>query len=356
MLQSDYELYRKKHFSNLCVTALKKYYPQSDLLLTHSATGALEMAATLSGLSAGDEVIMPSFTFVSTANAFVSRGAVPVFVDIKANDLNLDENLVEQAITPKTKAIVAVHYAGHACDLKALKTICEKNNLLLIEDAAMGFGAVYEGKALGSYGDFGVVSFDITKHVSAIQGGVLLVNNAKFSTRAQTIYHIGTNRSDFEQGKTSAYEWVDVGSKYQMNELNSAFLYDQLQQVDSLILQHKKISLKYFELLKPLQDSQQLKLMPEHTISENIHEFYILLNSEIERENLKRHLQYNGVEAFSHYQPLHVSVMGRNVGKNGGCLNTEMISKMILRLPMHREMNDEAVEVIVSKIFNYFKK
>lgn len=355
LLQSDYDLFRNKHFSNLCLQELYQIYPSSDLFLTHSATAALEMVATLIDIVPGDEVIMPSFTFVSTANAFVGKGAIPVFVDIKAGDLNLDETLVEQAITKKTKAIIAVHYAGHPCKLKELKAICDKHDLFLIEDAAMGFGASYQGKPLGSYADFGVISFDITKHISAIQGGLLLVNNEKYKQRAHNVYHIGTNREAFQQGEVPYYEWVDIGSKYQMNELNAAFLFDQLHQANLIIQEHKAISRWYFELLKPLQDKGVLKLMPELNVSENIHEFYIFLNSAVEKENLKNHLQYNGVEAYTHYQPLHQSSMGLKIGRNSGCFNTDVVADTLLRLPMHAEVGEEEVNyiaVICSKFFN----
>lgn len=223
LLNSDYTLFRDKHFSAKCLNWLENTYSSSHLLLTHSATGGLEIIAQLMNLKDGDEVIMPSFTFVSSANAFVGLGATPVFVDINKQTLNLDLDFVEEAITPRTKAIVAMHYIGHACELGRLRAICDNHNLFLIEDAATGFGGHYRGKPLGAIGDFGVISFDITKHISAVQGGLLLINNADFAKRANQIYHNGTNRVEFENGETSYYEWVGAGSKYQMNELNAAF-------------------------------------------------------------------------------------------------------------------------------------
>ncbi len=263
LLFSDYELIRKKHFSTLCLDKLKYIYPKSELFLTHSATGALEMIASLINVQSGDEIIMPSFTFVSTANAFVSKGGVPVFIDINPTTLNIDETLIEQAITPKTRAIIAMHYAGHSCNMSALKNICEKYNLYLIEDAAVGFGSYYQEQALGSIGDFGVISFDVTKHISAIQGGLLMVNNKKFNDRAHTIYHVGTNRNAFEKGEIPYYEWVDIGSKYQMNELNAAFLDEQLCQSEDILKNRINLSSIYYTELKQLEERNKLRLIPE---------------------------------------------------------------------------------------------
>ena len=250
LLFADYELIRKKHFSTLCLDKLKNIYPKSELFLTHSATGALEMIASLINIQSGDEIIMPSFTFVSTANAFVSKGGVPVFIDINPNTLNIDETLIEQAITPKTIAIIAMHYAGHSCNMTSLKNICEKYNLFLIEDAAVGFGSYHMEEPLGSIGDFGVISFDVTKHISAVQGGLLIVNNKNFEERAYTIYHIGTNRNAFQKGEIPYYEWVDIGSKYQMNELNAAYLYEQLCQSVEIFRLRQELSLIYYSKLK----------------------------------------------------------------------------------------------------------
>lgn len=355
-LFSDYELFRKKHFSNLCLEELKVYYSNASLFLTHSATGALEMIATLIDAKQGDEIIMPSFTFVSTANAFVGKGATPVFIDIDAETLNIDEKLVEQAITPKTKGIVAMHYAGHACNMKALKEIAKKNSLFLIEDAAMGFGSKYGEKSLGSMGDFGVISFDITKHISSIQGGLLIVNNEEYRNRANDIYHIGTNRSAFENGDVPYYEWTDVGSKYQMNELNAAVLFAQLKNAKSVFEHRMVLSKLYYQELIELQEKGKLKIMSENLVFANIHEFYILLNTENERNDLSNFLKEKGVDALFHYIPLHNSPMGKKVGRFVGGNNTETISSKILRLPLHTEMNQEDVVYICEAITQYFNK
>lgn len=340
-LLSDYELFKKKHFSNLILEKLRSYYPYSDLFLTHSATGALEMIATLIDVKEGDEIIMPSFTYVSTANAFVSKGATPVFIDINPETLNIDEKLIEQAITSKTKAIVAVHYAGHACNMNAIKEIANKYSLFLIEDAAMGFGSKYGDNYLGSIADFGVVSFDITKHINAIQGGLLLVNNKQFKNRANNIYHIGTNRSAFENGEATYYEWTDIGSKYQMNELNATVLFAQLNVTEDIFKKRKELSKLYYNELKELENLGKLRLMPEELVAENIHEFYIVLNTQKERDDLSEYLKSKGIEALFHYIPLHSSPFGKKISKFIGTDFTSNLAKRLLRLPLHENLTNE---------------
>ena len=355
LLFSDYELFLKKHFSNLCINKLKKIFIKSELFLTHSATGALEIIATLLNIEPGDEIIMPSFTFVSTATAFVNKGAIPIFIDINPTTLNIDETLIEQAITPKTKAIIAMHYGGNSCDLKKIKAICEKHNLVLIEDAAMGFGCFFEGKPLGIFGDLSVISFDITKQIQAIQGGLLIVNNKKFSKRANYIYNIGTNKTDYQNGAVPYYEWVDYGSKYQMNELNAAVLEEQLNNAADILNHRKKISTLYYQKLKPFELENKIKLMPFEALNTNIHEFYLLLNSEQERNDLKNHLYNCNIEALFHYIPLHKSIMGEKKGKFIGGNATEIISQNLLRLPFHNEITEINIDYIVLTIDSFFK-
>lgn len=355
LLFSDYELFRKKHFSNLCINKLKKIFTKSELFLTHSATGALEIIATLLNIEPGDEIIMPSFSFVSTASAFVNKGATPVFIDINPITLNIDETLIEQAITPKTKAIIAMHYGGNSCDLKAIMAICKKHNVLLIEDAAMGFGGVFKKKPLGSFGDLSVISFDITKHIQAIQGGLLIVNNKKFRKRANYIYNIGTNRTDYQNGVVPYYEWVDYGSKYQMNELNAAVLDEQLNNSVDILNHRKKISKLYYEKLKSFELDKKIKLMPFEALNTNIHEFYILLNSEQERNDLKDHLNNSNIEALFHYNPLHKSIMGEKKGRFIGSNTTKIISQRLLRLPFHNEITENDIVNIVLSIELFFK-
>lgn len=353
LLYSDYNLFRKKHFSNLCLGILRPIYPDSKLLLTHSATGALEMIALLMNIQTGDEVILPSFTFVSSANAFVSRGATPVFADIEPETLNIDPDLVEKLITPKTKAIVAVHYAGHACDLNRLKVICEKHQLFLVEDAAMAFGNTFEGQPLGTIGDFGVISFDITKQISAVQGGLLLVNNPKFSKRAGHIYHIGTNREDFIEGNAPYYEWVDVGSKFQMNEMNAVSLYDQLIRYNEILTHRNQISKHYYRELQTLEQEGKFVLITEKQIPENYHEFYLLLNDKKEREHFTSYLLQNGIEAMFHYISLHQTMKGRSFSSDT-LPNASGISDRLLRLPLHTEMGNEETEYICKTIKSYW--
>lgn len=353
LLYSDYNLFRKKHFSNLNLEILRKMYPHSKLFLTHSATGALEMIALLMNIQKGDEIIMPSFTFVSTANAFASRGATPVFIDIEKESLNLDLELVEKAITPKTKAIVAVHYAGHSCNLNRLKVICDKYNLFLIEDAAMAFGNTYNESPLGTVGDFGVVSFDVTKQISAIQGGLLLINNPDFERRAGHIYHIGTNRTDFMEGNIPYYEWVDFGSKFQMNEMNAVALYDQLIQYNAILTHRNNLSKLYYKELRGFEEKGKLKLMPFNYLEENYHEFYILLKDKPERENLSSYLLERGIETMFHYIPLHNSKKGKSFGE-ADLPNSTAISDSLLRLPLHTELGNKEVVFIVEQLNMYF--
>lgn len=347
-LWSDYAHFRSKKYTSLSLELLRKRFHSSHLYLTHSATGALEMIAKAIQIQPGDEVIMPSFTFVSTANAFVSHGATPVFVDISLEDFNIDFHQIEQKITKNTKAIVVTHYGGHATDLTRIQSICQQHGIFLIEDAAMSYGNFYEGKPLGTIGDFGVISFDITKQISAVQGGLLLVNHTDFTEKMDTIYHIGTNRTHFENQSTPYYEWVDVGSKYQMNEQNAVVLYDHLLHEDQLLGKRKEISNWYFEKLHSFVDS----ILPVESVKENIHLFYWLSKSAKEREDLRFFLLENHVEAMFHYIPLHSSKMGKRFG-DYQLPNTEQISSHLLRLPLHVHLGKEQVEQVCELIFCY---
>lgn len=355
LLYSNYTNFRKKHFSNLCLAHLQKMYPTSKLMLTHSATGGLEIIAELLHIQKGDEVIMPSFTFVSTANAFVSKGATPIFVDIDKNTLNIDIQQIEENISHKTKAIVAMHYGGHPCDLKQLRALCDKHHLFLIEDAAMGFGNHYNNQSLGSIGDFGVISFDITKQISAVQGGLLLINNPDYVKRAGYIYHIGTNREDFMEGNVPYYEWVDVGSKYQLNELNAAVLLDQLERYPEIIAHRNIVSKLYHYYLKPLELQGKFRLMSDANLENNCHEYYLILNDQFERDNLSKYLYNYGIETMFHYIPLHNSAKGRSFGHRE-LPNTIEISETLLRLPMHTELGETHIQYIVNKIKSYWEE
>lgn len=353
-LFSNYELIRSKFYSEACLELLKPRFGEAELFLTHSATGGLELIALLLDIQPGDEIILPSFTFVSSVNAFASKGAIPVFVDIDAENLNLDLNRLEELISPKTKAILAVHYGGHSCDMNRLKAICQTHKLFLIEDAAMAFGNSFEGKALGSIGDFGVISFDITKQISAIQGGLLLVNNPSFKKRADCIYHIGTNRSEFIDGSVPYYEWVDHGSKFQLNELNATVLLEQLKVADEILKIRKELSKIYYRNLYPLSEAGHIQLMPKSLLADNVHEFYILIQEFNQRKQLVEYLQENGIEAFFHYIPLHNSTQGKRISRHRSLKNTEEIADSLLRLPLHSELTEEEVLYTCSHILNFF--
>lgn len=353
-LFSDYDLFRKKHFSGLCLGHLQPLFPGSSLFLTHSATGALEMIAHLLDIGEGDEVIMPSFTFVSTANAFASHGATPVFADIDPVTLNLDVAQAEQAITPRTKAIVAVHYAGFPCDLKGLRALCDRHGLYLIEDAAMGYGNQYEDKWLGACGDFGVVSFDITKQISAVQGGLLLVNNPAFAERANNIYHIGTDRTAFQQGQKPYYEWVDVGSKFQMNELSAVVLHEYLENA-SLFDTLNGLAEMYRDRLSALAGKGRFALMRQAEPGQCIQQFHLFTADGPERTKLAAFLAASGIEALFHYIPLHDSAFGRKAGRSGKQEHTEYIAERLLRLPLHAALDEQDIEYVCDRIKAFYE-
>ena len=356
LLQSDYDLLRQKHFSSLCLATLSQHYQSAKLFLTHSATGALEMIADLMEIKPGDEIILPSYTFVSSANAFVSRGATPVFVDIDESSMSLTISAISAAISPNTKAVLLVHYFGHSTNVAEIKQLCKANNLRFIEDAAMGYGSSFESQPLGVFGDFGVVSFDVTKHISAIQGGLLIVNNDFYSKRATYLYHNGTNREEFQDGTVPYYEWVDIGSKYQMNELNAAFLWSQLQVQDELFAHRKKCSLSYYEALLPLQEAGHIQLMEKQFVANNIHGFYIVLATHAQREELRTYLLSNGIEALFHYIPLHLSKKAIELTGAIRLSTTEKIADTLLRLPFHDLITAKEIKIISSFIHSFFNE
>jgi dTDP-4-amino-4,6-dideoxygalactose transaminase len=247
-----------------------------------------------------------------------------------------------------------MHYAGHPCNMDAIKLICEKYNLYLIEDAAMAYGMFYQGKPLGSIGDFGVVSYDITKHITAIQGGMLLVNKSSFKNRAHQIYHIGTNRKAFDLGEVAHYEWVDQGSKYQMNELNAAILYQEISSSESIIYHRKKLSELYYSILKKIQPATKYVMLSEELLKTNIHEFYLVVESMVIRNQLIEFLKDKQIEALSHYQPLHLSPMGKNMGRFIGGNNTEDIAQRIIRLPLNNLTTESEVIEVCEQIKAFY--
>jgi dTDP-4-amino-4,6-dideoxygalactose transaminase len=332
-------------FTKLCHEHLQQTLGAHKALLTHSCTAALEMSALLADIQPGDEVIMPSYTFTSTANAYVLRGGVPVFVDIRPDTLNLDEKLVEAAITPRTKAIVPVHYAGVSCEMEVLGDIARRHRLMVIEDAAQGVGSSYHGKPLGSLGALGCLSFHETKNVISGEGGALLINDASLAERAEIIREKGTNRSAFFRGQVDKYTWVDVGSSYLPGELIAAFLWAQLQQGDDITRRRLGIWRHYHEALAPLEERGWLRrpIVPEGC-AHNAHMYYVLLPSLAARQEVIRRMRERGVSPVFHYVPLHSAPAGKRFGRAATPMtHTDTLSERLLRLPLWIGVDRELV-------------
>lgn len=305
-------------------------------LLTHSCTGALEMAAILANFGPGDEVILPSYTFVSTANAFVLRGAIPVFVDIRPDTLNINEKLIEAAITPRTKAIAPVHYAGVGCEMDTIMQIAKKHNLLVIEDAAQGVMSTYKGQALGAIGHLGAYSFHETKNIISGEGGALLVNDAAYADRAEIIREKGTNRSQFYEGKVDKYTWHDIGSSYLPGEDTAAFLLAQLEHAQEITNARLAIWDKYHQALESLEKKGDIRrpVIPEEC-QHNAHMYYVLLDSNQTRTKLIEKFKKQNIHPVFHYIPLHSSPGGIKFGRVSGSMNhTDDLSARLLRLPL----------------------
>ena len=335
-------------FTKLCNRWLEQRTGSARALLTHSCTAGLEMAAMLADVQPGDEVIMPSYTFVSTANAFVLRGAVPVFVDIRTDTLNLDERLIEAAITPKTRAIVPVHYAGVGCEMEAIMAIAAKHQLLVVEDAAQGVMSSYKGRPLGSIGDLAAVSFHETKNLSSGEGGALLINNERFVERAEIIREKGTNRGQFFRGQVDKYTWVDIGSSYLPGEIIAAFLWAQMEEVEPITRRRLAMWNTYHQWFAEPERAGKLRrpVIPSHC-THNAHMYYILLPSLEQRMALIDSLRKSGVHSVFHYVPLHSAPAGRKFGRAVGDLAvTNDISDRLLRLPMWVGMEDDQADVI----------
>jgi dTDP-4-amino-4,6-dideoxygalactose transaminase len=323
-------------FTKKCNDWLQKETGCTKALLTHSCTAALEMTAILIDIQPGDEVIMPSYTFVSTANAFVLRGGVPVFVDIRPDTLNIDETLIEAAITPRTKAIVPVHYAGVACEMDVITDIAKRHNLLVIEDAAQGIMSTCKGRPLGSIGPLGAYSFHETKNIISGEGGALLVNDARFAERAEIIREKGTNRSQFFRGQVDKYTWVDVGSSYLPGEVVAAFLWAQMEEAGAITEKRLAIWKHYHDSLAPLEVDGVLRrpIIPGGC-KHNAHMYYILLESLEKRTALIAKLKKQNIHAVFHYVPLHLSPAGQKYGRvHGSMTHTEDLADRLLRLPL----------------------
>lgn len=323
-------------YTHLCSEWLTEYGKSSEVLLTHSCTAALEMAAILADIGEGDEIIMPSFTFVSTANAFALRGGVPVFIDIKADTLNIDEALIEQSITTRTKAIVVVHYAGGSCNMDSIMQIATSHNLIVIEDAAQAIGSSYKGRPLGTFGDLGCFSFHETKNVSSGEGGALFINNEDLAERARIIREKGTNRYQYSKGFVDKYTWVDLGSSYLPNELTAAFLYAQLQQLEFIT----KTRLAIWESYQASLGSERYNdrwICPsfEDGATQNGHMYHLRLRSKQDRNAFIDHMRQHSVACVFHYVPLHSSPFGKNISRHAGSMDvTTNTADTLVRLPL----------------------
>jgi dTDP-4-amino-4,6-dideoxygalactose transaminase len=343
-------------FSKRCQQWLEKNLGCVKALLTHSCTGALEMSAILCDIKPGDEVIMPSFTFVSTANAFVLRGGVPVFVDIKPDTLNLDERLIEEAITPRTKVLVPVHYAGVPCAMDEIMELAGKHDLLVVEDAAQGLFSTYKGRNLGTIGHMGCLSFHETKNIISGEGGALLVNDWRFARRAEIIREKGTNRKEYFRGEVDKYTWVDIGSSFLPSELVGAFLYAQLEECDKIIAVRRRIFERYYNLLQPLEVEGLIRLPSVADECRcNGHIFYLIVQSADERRRLEKFLNEKGILAVFHYVPLHSSPAGIKYGRVSGDMGvTDDLSDRLVRLPMYYEMLSRDVDKVVDCIYRFY--
>lgn len=344
-------------FCQKCSEWMEKHFGTPKALLTTSGSDALEMAAILCDIQSGDEVILPSFTFSSTANAFVLRGARLVFVDVRPDTMNIDERLIEAAITPRTRVIVPVHYAGVACEMDTIMDIARQHHLLVVEDAAQAVMSTYKGRALGTIGDFGCFSFHETKNYSMGEGGALLVNNPAYIDRAEIIREKGTNRSQFLQGHVDKYTWVDLGSSFLPSDLNAAFLYGQLEQADEINEGRLHVWKCYYEWLQPLAEAGKIELptIPQ-SCEHNAHIFYIKTKNLQERTALSKYLKDNNVVAIFHYVPLHSAPAGLRFGRFFGSDNyTTAESNRLLRLPMFYGLSDENVRYIVECITKFYE-
>ena len=344
-------------YTKKCNEWLEKNTGARKALLTTSCTHATELAAILCGVGPGDEVIMPSYTFVSTADAFVLRGAVPVFVDIRPDTMNIDEKKIEAAITPKTKGIVPVHYAGVACEMDTIMDIAKRHGLWVVEDAAQGIMSTYKGKALGTFGNFGALSFHETKNYSMGEGGALLIRDEKDIENAEIIREKGTNRSKFFRGQIDKYTWVDQGSSYLPSDMNAAYLYAQLEVADKINDARLKCWNKYYEKLSSLRDAGKIELptVPEGCVH-NAHMFYIKAADIEERTALISFLKKNEILSVFHYIPLHTAPAGMKFGRfDGKDEYTTRESERLARLPLYYGLKDEQVEYICEKVNEFYK-
>ena len=343
-------------FTKKCSAYLEKLTGTRKCLLTTSCTHALEMAALLCDIKEGDEVILPSYTFVSTADAFVLRGATPVFVDIRPDTMNIDETLIEAAITERTKVIAVVHYAGVACEMDTIMDIARRHHLLVVEDAAQAIMCSYKGKPLGTIGDFGCFSFHETKNFSMGEGGALLIRDVKYIEAAETLREKGTDRSKYFRGQVDKYRWMNYGSSYLPSEMNAAYLYAQLEMADKINQTRLERWKQYYELLSPLQEAGKIELpvIPEGCVQSG-HMFYIKTKDQEERARLIAFMKENDILTVFHYVPLHSAPAGLKFGRfHGEDIYTTKESERLLRLPMFYQLTREQVELIAGKVKEFY--
>jgi len=335
-------------FTKKCSAWLEQRIGCQKALLTHSCTAALEMAAILADVQPGDEVIMPSYTFVSTANAFVLRGAIPVFVDIRPDTLNIDETKIEDAITPRTKVIVPVHYAGVSCEMDTIMDIARRHGLIVIEDAAQGIMSTYKGRPLGSIGHMAALSFHETKNIISGEGGALLINDPRFVERAEMIREKGTNRSQFFRGQVDKYTWVDIGSSFLPGEIVAAFLWAQMEEADAINKRRLDIWANYHQWFSNLEKAEKVgrPTVPRECVH-NAHMYYLLLPSLALRTTFIERLKTKGIHTVFHYIPLHSSPRGQTIGRAAGSMtNTNNAGERLVRLPLWLGLEEKQSEVI----------
>ena len=344
-------------FTKKCNSWLENRFNAQKVLLTTSGTTALEMATILCGFGPEDEVILPSYTFSSTATSVVLTGAKLVFVDIRKDTMNIDETKIEEAITNKTKGIMVVHYAGVPCEMDTIMEIAKKHNLKVIEDAAQGVMSTYKGKALGTIGDFGCFSFHETKNYSMGEGGALVINNPEYNEAAEILREKGTDRSKFLRGQVDKYTWVNYGSSYLPSDMNAAYLYAQLEKADEINENRLKTWNRYYEALKPLEEKGLIELpfIPSQC-EHNAHMFYIKLSDLSERTKFISFMKENGIYCVFHYIPLHSAPAGIKYGRFAGDdVNTTKESNKLVRLPMYYNLLAEDLEYIIKKVYEYFE-
>ena len=342
-------------FTKKCHKFFEKDIESKNTLLTTSCTDALEMTAILANIQPGDEIIMPTYTFVSTANAFILRGAKVIFIDSREDHPGMDENKIEEVINEKTKVIVPVHYAGVACDMGKILAMAKKYNLIVIEDAAQGIDSFYKGKPLGSIGDIGCFSFHETKNIQCGEGGLLAINNSKFTERAEIIWEKGTNRSAFWRGEVDKYNWVDIGSSFLPSEITAAFLYAQLEELQSIQNKRKEIWNQYNNGLTSLKNNGiRLPSIPKYATN-NAHMFYLVCRSQDERTQLIEHLKLNNINAVFHYICLHDSPYYKNKHDGRKIANAKKYENCLVRLPLWVNMSHDQVNYVKQKVLDFYK-